>query len=362
MNKGILIIFLGIVLCSFLLAGNGFAFDSTDPTSQMTSTGSSEDGDDTIESGDSKTAEEREREEGVLPMERKGTIVFDPQQYDNMNEKGIGQNQSVVVSGFTDNREAGLDTHIGTLYQLMYHFPVTKLHNTEPINFALQNVMGSLLSANGFRVNKKQDVTGGSIIMKGTINKIWVELHHSIYAEVDIDVQIIDSENSKLLWSGKIAKIKEVETEKGATWGLLYGIMGDGTEMEPFLNLVLAEAIVEAWGNGGLKDAIRNFSERRAKKKQILKQIAHTAPASDDAKGNFKVGVSFYELGSFDKAIKHLEKAVNLRPKWARARYSLGLAFSKSNNKEAAIEQYEILKDLDENYAKKLFDIIHKAD
>ena len=119
------------------------------------------------------------------------------------------------------------------------------------------------------------------------------------------------------------------------------------------------------WDNGGLKDAFRNISERRAKrqdKKQTLNQLVQTEPGTDDAKGNLRVGISYYELGSFDKAVKYLEKAVNLRPKWARAHYSLGLAFSKSNNKDAAVEQYEILKDLDENYAKKLFDIIHKAD
>ena len=362
MNKAMMIIFLGIVLCAFPFQGDGFAIDSTDPSDQMAPTGSSEDEDNTIESGDSKTDEDRAMEKMLIRVKREGTIAFDPKQYDTMSDKEIGQNQSVVISEFSDNRETGLDTHIGILYQLIMRYPVTKLYNTEPINSALQNVMGSLLSANGFSVNKKQDVIGGSITMKGTINKIWVELHHSIYAEVDIDVQIIDSENSKLLWSGKIAKIKEVETTRGAAWGAFYGVMGDGTELEPFLNLVLAEAIVEAWSNGGLKDIFRNFSEKRAKKKQTLKQLAHTEPATDDAKGNLTVGVSYYELGFFDKAVIYLKKAVNLRPKWARARYSLGLAFFKSNNKEAAIEQYEILKDLDENYAKKLFDIIHKAD
>ena len=124
MNKGILIIFLGIVLCTSVFLGEGFAFDSTDPSGQM---GSSGDSDDTIESGDSSTGDEG----GTKKLE--GTIAFDPQQYDNMHDKGLGQNRSLIVQEFSDKREQGLNTHIGTFYSFMYHIPMTNLYNTEPI-------------------------------------------------------------------------------------------------------------------------------------------------------------------------------------------------------------------------------------
>ena len=279
-----------------------------------------------------------------------------------MNDNKIGRNQPVYVFQFKDNRGPGLNRHIGSLYGMIYHDPRAKLKNSEPIDLSIKSVMTALFAANGFTIKEKANEDDKPLTVKGQINKIWVEVYHKKYANVDIDVQIIDPHSSDILWAGKIAKSKEVSPEGPSAYSVLSGTIGNENELCPFLNSVLAEAIVEAWGNGGLKDAIRNFSERRAKKKQTLEQLTHTEPATDDAKGNLKVGVTYYELGSFDKAVKYLEKAVNLRPKWARARYSLGLAFSKSNNKEAAIEQYEILKDLDENYAKKLFDIIHKAD
>jgi hypothetical protein len=38
----------------------------------------------------------------------------------------------------------------------------------------------------------------------------------------------------------------------------------------------------------------------------------------------------------------------------------LGLAYLEIGNKEASLQQYDILKDLDENYAEKLFQEIYE--
>lgn len=79
-----MIILFGIAFCTFLFSVEGLADDPTNSNDQRGFTRSSEDEDDTIESSYSKN-------------EINGTIAFDPQQYDNMNDKRIGQNQSVIV-------------------------------------------------------------------------------------------------------------------------------------------------------------------------------------------------------------------------------------------------------------------------
>jgi len=365
MNKGILIILLGIVLCAFPFLGDGFADDPADSTEQMGGTGSSEEDDNTIESGDSKTSEEKDKEAVEKRMTTMGLISFNPQEHDRMHDNKIGRNQPVYIFQFKDNREAGLDTHIGSLYGMVYHDTRTKLKNSEPVDLSIKNVMTALFAANGFTIQEKANKDDKPLIVKGKINTIWVDLYHTKSATIDIDVQIIDPQSSDILWAGKIAKSKEVSAEGTSAHSVLSGVIGNENELCPFLNSVLAEAIAETWDGGGLRKALNSIASRFEKKKakeETLKQVARSKPDPKDADSNLKIGIKYYELGQFNEAAKHLERAVNLRPKWARAHYSLGLAFSKSNNKEAAIEQYEILKDLDENYAKKLFDIIHKAD
>ena len=365
MNKGILIIFFGIVLCIFLFPREGFAFDSTDPSGQMGSSGSSGVSDDTIESGDSKTSEEREKEANEKRMTKMGLISFNPQKHDRMHDNKIGRNQSIYIFRFKDNREPGLDTHIGSLYGMVYHDTRTKLKNSEPVDLSIKNVMTALFAANGFTIQEKANKDDKPLIVKGKINTIWVDLYHKKFATIDIDVQIIDPQSSDILWSGKIAKSKEVSAEGTSAHSIMSGHIGNENELCPFLNSVLAEAIAETWDGGGLRKSLNSIASRSEDKKgkqEELKQVARSKPDPKDADSNLKVGIKYYELGQFNEAVKYLQKAVNLRPKWARGRYSLGLAFSKSNNKDAAIEQYEILKDLDENYAKKLFDIIHKTD
>ena len=347
--------FLGVAFCSLIL--------SSCVTTPKPETPAQEDDDNTLESGDSKTDDERERENALIRMRRDGHISFNPNQHPNIYDKKIGQGQYLSVTEFIDKRVDAPGKHVGTLYNLMYHAPVTKLYNTEPINLTLKNAMASLLAANGFDLQEKQKTTESPIIVEGTINKFWVGLHHSIYGEIDIDVKIVDSKDSKVLWSGKMVKAKDIDAPKGAGYGVMFGVMGDGTELEPFLNGLFAEAIVEAWETGGLKNALKNISTEMAKEgqnKQTLIELSDKNPSDFDAKGCLKIGIQCYELGSFQNAIKYLERAVDLEPKWGRARYALGLAYLKAGDKESAISQYEGLKSLDENYARKLFDDIHR--
>ena len=55
-----------------------------------------------------------------------------------------------------------------------------------------------------------------------------------------------------------------------------------------------------------------------------------------------------------------IKKSIDLEPNNPRAHYQLGLAYLAISDKESSLEQYDILKSLDENYAKRLFEEIYK--
>ena len=54
-------------------------------------------------------------------------------------------------------------------------------------------------------------------------------------------------------------------------------------------------------------------------------------------------------------SIDALKKAIDIEPNNARAHYQLGLSYLAIGDKESSLEQYNILKRIDENYAKILF-------
>lgn len=353
-NRAIVFYFAIIVLIiPFFM--NGCAHDPNSKTSASVSSTSSGENQNNIVSGDSQAAEDRERE---MRMKTEGTIVFDPSQHAGMIDTGLGRGQSVFISTFADTREGAPDKHVGTLYNLVYHATYIKLYSTEPLDQSITNVIASLLSANGFSLKQTRDTSQDSLIIEGTINKVWVGLHHSIYGEIDIDIKVVNPQNSEVVWSGKIVKTKEIETKRGAGYATLYGVMGDGTELAPFLNQLISEAIVETWNSGGMKSAFSNIVKKEGDKK-ALEQLAASQPSKHDAAGNLKVGIAYYELRAFDKAAEYLKRASQLDPNSARAHYLLGSSYIRGGNKDLAIGQYELLKKLDENYAKKLFDEIY---
>ncbi len=73
-----------------------------------------------------------------------------------------------------------------------------------------------------------------------------------------------------------------------------------------------------------------------------------------------KAGIEYYDLGEYKEAIKALNKSIEINPDNARSYYRLGLVYLADGNKDAAIKQYDILKKLDENFARKLFEDIYK--
>jgi tetratricopeptide (TPR) repeat protein len=72
----------------------------------------------------------------------------------------------------------------------------------------------------------------------------------------------------------------------------------------------------------------------------------------------FDTALRFAAIGEHDRASGLLAQVVEAFPKWAEARYHLGLAYANSRRREKAQEQYHALRELDPDRARELYRMI----
>jgi lipoprotein NlpI len=60
------------------------------------------------------------------------------------------------------------------------------------------------------------------------------------------------------------------------------------------------------------------------------------------------------------EAIEACKQAIRIKPDFAEAHYFLGLGYLITKDRGSALEQYKILKNLDNNLANQLFNRIYK--
>lgn len=89
-----------------------------------------------------------------------------------------------------------------------------------------------------------------------------------------------------------------------------------------------------------------------------FEQAIRIKPYHAEAHNN--LGVSYEELGRYPEAVDAYYEAVRLKPDYVLAIRNLGGAYLLCGKKGFALEEYRILKDMDSNLAKELFNLIHK--
>ena len=62
----------------------------------------------------------------------------------------------------------------------------------------------------------------------------------------------------------------------------------------------------------------------------------------------------------YEKAIESFKQVIHIQPDYTFAHYSLGMIYLVQGDKNAALDEYKILKDLDQDIADQLFDMIYK--
>ena len=80
-----------------------------------------------------------------------------------------------------------------------------------------------------------------------------------------------------------------------------------------------------------------------------------------DAKAYFQIGYCNAQLGLYKEAVKAYEQSISLKPDFVMAHLLLGLTYIQLREREAALKEYRILKDLHRGYAKDLLDMIRQV-
>jgi serine protease Do len=91
---------------------------------------------------------------------------------------------------------------------------------------------------------------------------------------------------------------------------------------------------------------------------EAYKKAIHIQP--DFTEAHFNLGVVYGELGNHKNEVEAYKQAIRSNPDFAPAHYAIGKAYLKRGDKAAALDQYKILKNLDETIATKFFDEIYR--
>ncbi|MDV2494613.1 MAG: tetratricopeptide repeat protein [bacterium] len=75
---------------------------------------------------------------------------------------------------------------------------------------------------------------------------------------------------------------------------------------------------------------------------------------------HYSLALAYDKKGQYDAAISSFKEAIRLKPDNASAHEALGITYFHAGNRGKALEEYKILKELDQDKAKKLFDKISK--
>jgi tetratricopeptide (TPR) repeat protein len=93
---------------------------------------------------------------------------------------------------------------------------------------------------------------------------------------------------------------------------------------------------------------------------QALKQAIRLKP--DYAKAHYSLGVAYGNLGLYQEALQANKQAIRLKPDYAKAHYNLGISYFAKGDTGSALEEYNILKNLDAELANELFKVVISYD
>jgi Flp pilus assembly protein TadD len=101
-----------------------------------------------------------------------------------------------------------------------------------------------------------------------------------------------------------------------------------------------------------------NKLQRYAEAIEAYKQAIRIKP--DYADALCYLGMSYNKLQRYAEAIEAHKQAIRIKPDFALAHYSLGLDYLEVGDKGSALNEYKILKTLDDELANKLFNQIYR--
>jgi len=90
---------------------------------------------------------------------------------------------------------------------------------------------------------------------------------------------------------------------------------------------------------------------------ETFKQLAALKPGDANVPNN--MGEAYLEMNLMTDAVASFKQAIQLKPDLGKAYYNLGKSFLTMGNRDAAVQQYNILQNLDQDWAEKLNNLIN---
>ena len=80
---------------------------------------------------------------------------------------------------------------------------------------------------------------------------------------------------------------------------------------------------------------------------------------AEDAQEHNDLGLTYSKSGKHREAIKAFKEAILKKPDYVEAHYNLAVTYLILNDSKAALREHNVLKNLDQERAIQLFDLIH---
>jgi len=132
----------------------------------------------------------------------------------------------------------------------------------------------------------------------------------------------------------------------------IWGEAGKGPGPQP------SHASTNTEKTGGLWDRIAGSSEKTEASAEESISVETSPSWSEEARRAFEQGENAMASGRRSDALTRFAEAVRLEPKWAEARYKLGLIQVMSGYPDAARNELNALRELDTNLANLLDNLI----
>jgi tetratricopeptide (TPR) repeat protein len=90
---------------------------------------------------------------------------------------------------------------------------------------------------------------------------------------------------------------------------------------------------------------------------EVFRQLSTLKPGDPGTPNS--MGEAYLEAGKLNEAVESFRQAIRLKPDFGRAYYNLGKCFLALGNRDGALEQYNILQNIDQDWAEKLNELIN---
>jgi tetratricopeptide (TPR) repeat protein len=80
----------------------------------------------------------------------------------------------------------------------------------------------------------------------------------------------------------------------------------------------------------------------------------------DYAEGHLNLGAAYNQMGRYEEAIESYRQAIRLKPDLSEAHLNLGMTYLKTGDRGSALQEYKALKELNQEMANRLFNLIYE--